>query len=325
MTPHWNWPGSRWYKFDLHTHSPASYDFKPVEARKAADWSAWVAAFKEVGLDAVALTDHNTPSGIDAIKKASLDSGLVVFPGVEVTVGGVHILCVFDPIKTQADVIAFLAKIGIEPRSYGSQENASAKSIVETIKSARDSGAIVIAAHVNGPNGLVMLESGERRKALMLKELAAVEVMMVKPSCSGPWLGPDEPGLDKWLNGANIDRRKITRVWNSDAHEHKHAGRCFTWIKMTVPNAEGLRLALLDGEESVRCHDASIDPNKHASCVIEQITVHSAKYIGRSKPFHLSFNPWFNSLIGGKRCWEIYHNRFSAVRFSTRRRVREER
>ena len=29
MNASWNWPGSRWWRVDLHTHSPASYDFKP--------------------------------------------------------------------------------------------------------------------------------------------------------------------------------------------------------------------------------------------------------------------------------------------------------
>ena len=23
----WNWPGSRWWRVDLHSHSPASHDF----------------------------------------------------------------------------------------------------------------------------------------------------------------------------------------------------------------------------------------------------------------------------------------------------------
>jgi len=42
MSTTWDWPGSRWWRIDLHAHSPASYDFKPETDRLAQDWSAWV-------------------------------------------------------------------------------------------------------------------------------------------------------------------------------------------------------------------------------------------------------------------------------------------
>ena len=40
---------------------------------------------KSIGLDCIAITDHNTPLGIDSIKAAAAGQGITVFPGVEIT------------------------------------------------------------------------------------------------------------------------------------------------------------------------------------------------------------------------------------------------
>ena len=162
MSESWSWPGSRWWRVDLHAHSPASHDFKPDADREAKDWSAWVSAAKSARLHAVALTDHNTPDGISSVKGPAENQGLTVFPGVEVTVAGIHILCILDPAGTRDDVVALLSKLGIEPPAFGQQEASSCKSVVEAVKFATAAGAIVIAAHVNGPKGLLTTKR-ERR------------------------------------------------------------------------------------------------------------------------------------------------------------------
>ena len=69
--------------------------------------AAWVSAAKSAGLQAVALTDHNTPNGIPGIQTAAVAAGdLTVLPGVEVTVGGIHILCNLDGKCSRDDVVA---------------------------------------------------------------------------------------------------------------------------------------------------------------------------------------------------------------------------
>jgi histidinol phosphatase-like PHP family hydrolase len=163
MSASWDWPGSRWWRVDLHTHSPASYDFKPDADRNARDWASWVSAAKLAGLQAVALTDHNTPLGITDAQIAALAQGLTVFPGVEVTVGGIHLLCLFDPVGARDDVVALLSKLGIEPAAFGKQGASSSKSIVEAIELAIAAGAVVAAAHVNGPKGLLTMLLGQDR------------------------------------------------------------------------------------------------------------------------------------------------------------------
>jgi hypothetical protein len=77
---------------------------------------------------------------------------------------------------------------------------------------------------------------------------------------------------------------------------------------MTRPDIEGVRLALLDGEGSLRPADASApgEPNRHADLAIESIEIRQAKYIGRARdgaaprPLTLELNPWLNTIIGGR-------------------------
>jgi hypothetical protein len=302
MSESWKWPGSRWWRVDLHTHSPASYDFKPESDRDAKNWAALVCAARGVGLDAVAVTDHNTPDGISAIQTAAGTQSLTIFPGVEVTVGGIHLLCVFDPKCTRDDIVALLSKLGIEPAQFGQQDASSSKSIVEAIELATAAGAIVVAAHVNGPKGLLTMAPGQDRlNALKAPGLVAAELSPL-PSDPTGWSDPKGPDVQPWLDGTKTEGRWLAEVCCSDSHRLDEAGQRFTWVKMTRPDVEGLRLALLDGPGSLKSAEKADpgDPNKHADYAIESITVREAKYMGRSNPLTVELNPWLNAMIGGR-------------------------
>ena len=69
-----NFPaGARWYKFDFHSHSPASGDYgkgpnqTTLAQRKPREW---MLDYMRAGIDCVAVTDHNTGGWIDELKKA---------------------------------------------------------------------------------------------------------------------------------------------------------------------------------------------------------------------------------------------------------------
>jgi hypothetical protein len=307
MTTGWDWPGSRWWRVDLHTHSPASHDFKPEPDRQAKDWTAWVAAAKASGVHAIALTDHNTPEGLGPIQAAAATEDLVVFPGVEASVGGVHLLLILDAKCTRDHVVALLAHLGVSPNSYGEQDATCSKSIIEVLEIATSQGAVAIGAHVNGPKGLLTMPPGlDRLNALKAPDLLGVEVSPLPPN-SAEYLDPASPDTQRWLDGSQTDGRKLPQLSCSDSHTLTGLGRRFTWVKMTRPSIEGLRLALIDGEGSLCPGDASSadDPNVHASNAIESITISQAKHIGRSNnsatgPLTLSLNPWLNAIIGGR-------------------------
>ena len=89
-----NYPGTRWYKCDLHLHTMASECFED----KTVTPEQWIARAVEQGLDCIAVTDHNTGAGIDAVIEAAKDQPITVFPGVEITCDSskVHLLVIFD-------------------------------------------------------------------------------------------------------------------------------------------------------------------------------------------------------------------------------------
>ena len=289
----WNWPGSRWWRVDLHSHSPASHDFGSETDRADPDWVAWITAARDAGLDAIAITDHNTADGIAPLQDAvsRVESSPVLYPGVEVTASdGVHLLVLMDPICTDQHIEEFLSRVKIPVDNRGNKTARSSFSVEHILNECPDD-ALIIGAHINQPGGLLYHCGQQRIAELRHPRLAAVEVV------------PDHPIDDSWIDGSKPEiGRRIPILWNSDGHALDQFGRRFTWVKMTKPDAGGLRLALLDGDDSVRPMAAGdvVDPNRHAAAAIESISVHNAKYLGRSEPLTIRFNPWFNTIIGGR-------------------------
>ena len=293
LSPTWNWPGSRWWRIDFHAHSPESYDFKLGGDSDSDDWRSWVATAREAGIHAVAITDHNTAEGIYRIQQATseVENAPVIFPGVELTSSdGRHLLLLVDPGSTQQHVEEILSRSGVPVDQRGKMD-ALAQLGVEQILDTFGSDALVIGAHVNGPDGLLGLEGLQRIRVLKNQGLAAVEV------------NPGKAVDSSWLDGSLSEiGRSIPKVWASDSHRLDQLGQRFTWVKMTKPNLEGLRLALLDGPASLKpaAKDAPFNPNRYADLAIESITVHQAKFMGRPSPITVRLNPWMNAIVGGR-------------------------
>ncbi len=66
-----SYPGSRWWKFDFHTHTPASSDYgagTDQSVLKARTCREWIGDFILAGIRCVAVTDHNCGEWIDPLK-----------------------------------------------------------------------------------------------------------------------------------------------------------------------------------------------------------------------------------------------------------------
>ena len=290
----WSWPGSRWWRVDLHAHSSASRDFSRPNGGER-DSTAWVEAAAGAGLDAIAITDHDTGAGISAIQDAAgtVADAPILLPGVEIRAGGgVHLLAVMDPACGPEHIADLLSRAGVPVDTRG-QDSARSRLTVEQILDEFGKDALILGAHVNGPKGILQALGGQERLGVLGNpNLAAVEV---------------DPAADldgTWLDGSKSEvGRRVSQVWASDAHSLEEVGRRFTWVKMTRPDIEGLRLALLDGSGSLKCatRENPGDPNAEcAELLIERITVADARYIGRSGPVTVRFNPWLNAIIGGR-------------------------
>jgi hypothetical protein len=295
MSANWKWPGSRWWKCDLHIHTPASArDYHACDGETASDWVLTV----NTGLDAVAVTDHNTGGYIDRIKEAAaqVSPPVTVFPGVELTVTpGVHILALFDPSKGGDSVTALLGSCDLADAEHGTTEAVISCSVVDAMKRAVHRGAVCIAAHVDGEKGILkVIPAGLSLQEIVTSEnLSAAEV-------EG---GDDE--LLAYLNNTKDGYKRplgpLPLLRFSDAHSLYQIGPRFTWIKMTQPNLEGLRLALQDGPLSVgQCDKVAGDHNIHASLAVESLEISNARYMGNGSPLEIRFNPWLNAIIGGR-------------------------
>ncbi|MCA9561585.1 MAG: hypothetical protein H6704_10935 [Myxococcales bacterium] len=293
----WDWPGARWWRVDLHTHSPASHDWgkgQPDEPKPTP--REWVVAALDAGLHAVALTDHDTAAWTEDVRAAAravhAETGrsLAVYPGVELSVSdrALHLLVVFDPASPAGIVDRFVGRT----RHPGNTDPCAAA------RAAVEMGGVCLWAHANGPKGVLMNEQGDapcKRGPPFWRLLACPEVV-------GMEIVPELSFDAVWLRAEDPDHRRTAPplgiVHCSDAHETGRLGGRWTWVKMSRPTIEGLRLALVDGPLSLV--PSSDDPNRHARCVIEGIAVENARYMGRPRPFEVGFSPWFSAVIGGR-------------------------
>lgn len=298
----WPWEGARWWKVDLHTHTPASADYgkgpdqKTLKARTPREW---LLDYMRAGIDCVAITDHNSGAWIDDLRQA-LDElsqepppdyrRIYLLPGVEISVhGGVHLLAVLESEKTTSDVDSLLGAVGFTG-TKGTSNTPTSEPFAKVVAAIEEAGGIAIPAHADGENGLFKLTGSTREQALACEGVFAIEIV----DADAPLLSTQGP----------VPR---TEVLGSDSHhpcgnsDQRFPGSHFTWVKMGAPSLEGLRLALLDGSLSVRRSDAeSGDPNQHGPLLLESIEVTRARYMGRAGSFTLRLNPWLNTIVGGR-------------------------
>lgn len=293
-----DYPGSRWWRFDLHNHSPASSDYR---GDKSITPREWLLDYMRAGIDAVAITDHNTAVWIDPLRAAltELDETqpagyrqLSLFPGVELTAqDGLHVLAIFDPSTSGHTVAALLGSVGCREQ----KDNHAAmceKGSLEILKAIHAAGAIGIAAHVDQVNGLYEISPGSNPPTLrfgargvesLLQHFHALQIV----DRSAAQLQSLLPDLS----------HRLALIAASDAHKASNAGRDSTWIKCGAPTLQGLRLALLDHQLAVRSFDGS-DPNRLPTHWIRGLAIKDFRE--RRLPMSVRFNPGFNALIGGR-------------------------
>ena len=301
----WRWNGARWWKFDVHAHTPASKDYgkgKNQTSLRELSPKEWLLTYMQAGIDCIAITDHNIGAWIDPVKKAlgELESEkpegfrpLSIFPGVEISVnGGAHLLAILECDKTTSDIDALLGAVGIPSTKKGSSDAVTTKTFTEVVEAIVSADGIAIPAHVDDVNGLFRLSRTTLQQVLDCKDIFAMELR-----------DPAYPKPQLYIN----EKLRWTEILGSDAHhpsggaEQSYPGSHFTWVKMGSPSMEGLRLALLDGGLSVGRSDQDTgDLNQYAPLALDSIEVSQARYMGNFQPFTIRFNPWFNAIIGGR-------------------------
>ncbi|MDB5868408.1 MAG: hypothetical protein JWP96_740, partial [Polaromonas sp.] len=316
----WPYPGARWWKFDFHTHTPASTD--TYWAKNGVDLSpeTWLLKYMAAEIDCVAVTDHNSGAWIDKLKdeyqrmKQLAEAGsapagfrqLHLFPGVEISVaGGLHLLAIFDPEKSTSTISSLLGGIGFPENFHGETDSSveaacSRDSLVQVIEEIHRCGGFAIPAHSEKEKGLLETKGATHQGAVHSGEIRSVfnaglfAIETVDRQASKP---------DIYRN-ADI---RWSEVLGSDCHSFHNPtipGSRFTWIKMEAPSFAGLRLALLDGQGfSVGRSDdpEPFSPFKTPDHFIEALEIADARHMGgQNEPAKFCFNPSFNALVGGR-------------------------
>ena len=297
----WEFPGARWWKFDFHTHTPASDDFMqgcPQRIKDEVTPEFWLRKFMERKIDCVAITDHNSGEWIDKLqqKYEELDAvqeeldwfrPLYLFPGVEISAnGGVHILAILGPKKQTSDIDQLLGAVGYRS-TKGKSDGVTTSSITNLVDAIAEYEGIAIPAHVDQPKGLFEQFQGPTlEQVLDSPNIFAMELL------DSTYQKP-QMYIDKKVKWAEIR--------GSDTHNFRqNSFGTFTWIKMDEPpSKEGLKLALIDGTASVN-RDMNANPNHHAEFLIEELEVDEAKFIGHSESLRCQFSPFLNTIIGGR-------------------------
>lgn len=319
----WPYPGSRWWKFDFHTHTPASKDTsawqKALGTPDELTAETWLLKYMAAGIDCVAVTDHNSGGWIDQLKEAYAnmkeqdDLGLApegfreltIFPGVEISANnGVHVLAIFDPSVTTTTVSSLLGAVGFPSHLHGSTDSVNEaavtrESVVCVIEEILRHGGIPIPAHADNPKGLLQCRdssSGPAQDTGSIKHALAVEDLFAVEWCD---LAKSFPEC------VRSEESRFTKVLGSDCHSFRGSavpGSRFTWVKMAAPTVEGLRLALLDGNDvSIRRSDeGDFDPFEPRDHLISSIEIENGQYIGHGQAARVTFSPYFNAIIGGR-------------------------
>lgn len=264
--------GLRWIRADLHIHTPASEDYANPEV-------TYLEILQEAErreLEIIAFTDHNTVHGYERFQRdidflRALEAAgrltpdeqerldefrrlldkITVLPGFEFTSHfGAHILGIFPPNRPISLIETTLLQLGVpaDQLKAGVCGVANTRHVTEAYEIIARAGGLVIAPHVNGPNGVItetlrMGTSGQSRiAATQSPYLNALEFVNFytdheKFTSPGFYNGKIEHYERRMFCIQGSDAHRLRRLPNGDAQVlHRH-GIGDRYIELMLPEA----------------------------------------------------------------------------------------
>ena len=225
-------------KVDLHVHTSASICY----SEPSATLEQIVDAALANRLEAIAITDHNTVKAINDIREIARKKGLFVFPGIELSTNGGHVIAIFDLDMPVERLEGFLDYVGAPADGRGDAAAVTNDTIEEAFQKTEERQGIAIAAHIERwPSGFLETSAprGEKIRIHGSKYLSALEITV--PQTRELWNAGQVPGYNK----------KYACIQGSDAHAVAEIGRRPVYIEMGRVCLEGLRLAFLDYDRKI--------------------------------------------------------------------------
>ena len=294
--------GARFYRCALQVnphHYGRTFRGQESDSDTLGHAQAIVDKASELGIEVIAVTDHNSVSSVAAFRSAAHSRNIHIFPGFELASSeGVHVLCIYPP-DTELDRLGrYLGEFGIHDTHPSSKP--TTKSFTAILEAVHDQGGVSIAAHVTGSGGLFKVLQGQPRiRAWQSENLIAAqipgsidglpqEICQIVQNRNPDYRRTHAP--EPSLSIAALNARDIVKPSQLEDRS------ATTWIKMDQVGIDGLRQAFLDPGSRIRLNpeNGEFEPEEHMELVslswqggfLDGVTVR--------------LNPNLNVLIGGR-------------------------
>ena len=202
--------------FDLHVHTYMSDGHCGPEV--VIDYAV------EIGLDGIAITDHNAIRGAKLAQKhiGDMNYNIMLIPGEEITTKGKkHIVALW--------------------KEFPENKIKAAQTQIETIKKIHDLGGIAVAGHFTGRNAIVMSDTD------VINELDAIEINARSTA------GSDSVAKDF------AESLGLVCTGGSDSHMVQSIGCGFTITKGKIENPSDLFELIKNGKTDVMVTPISVE------------------------------------------------------------------
>ncbi|MEJ5376996.1 MAG: PHP-associated domain-containing protein [bacterium] len=229
---------------DLHIHTSLS----PCADTWRMTPGAIVEASRSMGLELIAVCDHNSMRNVAALQRRAAEAGLAVLPGMEITSAEeVHLLGLFPdleramamqdlvdknlPGENIPEIFGYQVLMDEQDEILGSEDRflagATTLSVEDLVQAIHGYGGLAIASHVDREGFGILGQLGLIPEGL---ELDALEISwaMTRPEAKERF-----PQIRKW-----------PLVRSSDAHRPEEVGRAWSRLKVEEASFEELKLAL---------------------------------------------------------------------------------
>jgi predicted metal-dependent phosphoesterase TrpH/ABC-type cobalamin/Fe3+-siderophores transport system ATPase subunit len=296
--------GSQWRKWDLHVHTPASYDWDKSCSASAKDI---VDKAIQEKLSVIAITDHHTIKGIDDVVKEANGKDLMVLPGVELRTDkgnkGIHIIGLFNSLISSKTIYdKLLCPLNLSEDDVKRKGNDQIYCNFEkACQKIHELGGLVLLHAGNKSSSIEQLDSDVR--AVLKKDLAfLVDIFEVSNEKQVddyrkivfPKIKQEFPCI---ITSDACDRSKLKY---KNGHSTEMIGKSFTWIKAN-PTFEGLKQIIYEPRDRVRIQENNPEPLK-SSYSIDSLKI-SNGHINRNLSIdnvEIPINRNLVAVIGGK-------------------------
>lgn len=276
--------GARFYKCDLHIHTPASYDYKDKGVKPEEIISKAI----EKEIDVIAITDHHSVEWCDKVIDAAKNTDLIVLPGVEFRTDkgkrGIHIIGIFDK-DTKSEYIQdmVLNKVGLTRTEISKKKGEDIYVRLEEVSEAIAKAGGIVTIHADKSSGIEKeIDSevqGELKRDIVKKYIHVMEIAKKEQQ-------------EIYLNNESVFGRQIPSFMCSDAHKPDEIGSKVTWIKMGECNLNGLKQVIYEPKLRVALTEPKFEPYSR----IVGLDVNGGYF--KDDLFH--FNKDLNCIIGGR-------------------------